>query len=156
MPVRIQGIEELRRELRASGVNADKALKKVYRRVARMEQTHARRNAVAVGGVYAKARTAIRGDQTARSASVGVSNSGRIPFAQAAYWGTKKRTGWYAGGQYHDHPRQHPEWVGNTWDVGRFDQGPYVINFTIAEDMPEIIDKFWSGIDETFADAFDD
>ena len=156
MPVRIEGMKEFRRELRkVDGTKSSKALKKVYRQVAQMEQRHARANATAAGGAFAKARTAIKGDQTIKSASLGISRSNRIPFAAATFWGTKKRSGWYARERYdQSRGQQHPEWVGNTWSVGSFTEGPYVINYTIAEDMDEIVGEFSKGLDEMFAEAF--
>ena len=151
--VEVQGLTQFRHDLRVLSGDAPKAMRKAHGRIASYVQGKARSNASAAGGVYAKARTQIRGNSSADSAEIGVSTSGLGP---VAFWGAKKRTGWYKAARYEESTRQHPEWVGNNWDVGDRLQGPYVINYTIHEELDEIVDRFGAEMDELFSQAFND
>jgi hypothetical protein len=151
--VEVEGFREFKRELRAVDNEAPKSMRKAHRRIASYVQGKARSNAGAAGGVYAKARNQIRGNSSATEASIGVREK---TVGSVAFWGAKKRTGWYKAARYEESTRQHPEWVGNTWDVGDRLQGPYVINYTIHEELDEIVDRFGAEMDELFSQAFND
>ena len=60
----------------------------------------------------------------------------------AAFWGAKKRTGWYADPRYRKSKRQHPIWVGNSWQAGAKGQGPYALNDAIADNRDRIFELF--------------
>lgn len=139
----IRGVKEFRRALKSIGPEWSKELRVVHKRIADMVVPHAQSRARGMGGVQAKAASRIVGRANQREARIGVSATGGVPFANVAFWGAKKRTGWYARGRYSGSPaRQHPEWVGNSWDVGVPGGGPYAINDTIAEDRPDVYDEY--------------
>lgn len=74
--------------------------------------------------------------------------------ANMAFWGGKKRTGWYTRYRFKDSPRaQHPAWVGNSWDVGVAGQGPYAINDTIAERLDDIQQMYGEAVDRIWGEA---
>lgn len=157
----VDGLADFQRDLAATGRNVDGEMKKAYRKISNHAQTKARKNAGATAGPFAErfraARTAIKSYATAREAAIGVSRSGRIPHAQATFWGTKSRSGWYGRAKYEASTgRQHPEWVGENWDAGVPGQGPYVLNYTIAEERDEIDEMFGDAMDELFLPAFPD
>jgi hypothetical protein len=143
------------RDLAEVADNEPKAMRKAYSRIASHTQSKARTNASLGGGQYAAAKSAIRGTSDATSAGLRVSRSGRVPFAQGVFWGAKGRFGWYAQSKYADSDgRQFPEWVGDNWEAGKPGEGPYVLNYTVAEELPEIIDRFGDAIDDLFDKPF--
>lgn len=157
MAAEVVGLREFRRALARVDDDWPKELTKAHRAIANHMQSKARSNASQGGGAYARARTAIRGQGFGDRATIGVSNSGRIPFAQATFWGTKKRTGWYAANRYKDSPgEQFPEWVGNNWDAAKKNEGPYVINYTLAEELDEVMKQYQQTLDVISAAAFPD
>lgn len=103
-----------------------------------------RRQATSMGGVYAKGAPAIVGAANVKAARIRVKATKQYRFAPAAFWGTKRRTGWYAARRFEGNSaQQHPPWVGASWDVGVKGQGPYAINDAIAENIEEMLD-LWS------------
>jgi hypothetical protein len=147
----IRGLKEFRKALRAMGPEWPKALRAANKRIAdkgaRLSQGYAR----GMGGVQAHFAGAIRGSATQRQARVGVSGRGG---ANVAFWGAKKRTGWYARSRYSGGPRQHPEWVGNTWDVAVAGQGPYAINLALATHRESLLDEYLDEIEALAHEAF--
>lgn len=93
----------------------------------------------------------IYGTGSARQAAVGVRRE-----ANAAFWGAKKRTGWYAAQKYAGGPTQHPEWVGNNWDVGVLGQGPYAINPAIFHELDNIERAYGEAVEDIARRAFPD
>lgn len=157
MRIDVDDVAEFRRDLALVTGNEPKAMRKAYGSIASHTQSKARTNASLGGGQYAKAKTAIRGSSDANSASLRVSRSGRIPFAQGTFWGALSRFGWYAQAKYAaSQGRQFEEWVGSNWTAGRVGEGPYVLNYTVAEELPQIIEEFGQAVDEMFGDAFNE
>lgn len=73
----------------------------------------------------AAAARQVKGSASAKGPRVRVASSGRVPYALAAIWGMKRRTGWYAAPRYaRSSGRQAPMWVGSSWDVGDPGEGP--------------------------------
>jgi len=102
-----------------------------------------RREASGMGGVYAKAAPAIVGVGNFKSARVRVKATKQYRFAPAAFWGTKRRSGWYAARRFESSGgEQHPPWVGAGWDVGVKGQGPYAINNAIADNIDDVL-QMW-------------
>lgn len=91
----------------------------------------------------------IYGTGSASKASIAVRQE-----ANAAFWGARKRTGWYAAPKYAGGPPQHPEWVGNSWDVGQLGQGPYAINPAIYHELDNIDRAYLQSIDDLARRAF--
>ena len=153
--VQIVGLADFRRDLKAVGDEWPKELRKVNKAVADKARDWARGEASSLGGVHAKASPAIKSFATATQAKVGVTvGDRRYPFAAVATWGAKRRTGWYAARRYTNSPRQHPPWVGNTWDTGVAGQGPYAINSAIARHERALAEMYMDGIEELAARAF--
>lgn len=153
----VRGLDDFRRELRQAGGDHAKALTKANRRVGREVAGKAKSNARLAGGVWAKAAPAISGRGNRDGASVGVANTNRAPMARPAFWGAKARTGWFANPvKYAGYSSQHPEWVGNRWEAASRTEGPYVINYTVLEEVPEILDVYGDEIEDLYRKAFPD
>jgi hypothetical protein len=151
----ILGIKELRRELRRLGPEWPKQLRKAHKELADWEAGRAQSRARSMGGVFARAATAIKGSGTQRQASISVRPTAKNPMAHAAFWGAKRQSGWYNAARYRgSRGQQHPTWVGNTWDVARRGQGPYAINEQLAADVDEIEARYTELIDDLFRRAF--
>lgn len=157
--ITVEGLREFRRRLQAVGPEFPKALRIAHRDIAqiaaRVSQDEARR----MGGVQRKASGAIRGRGSQQKASLTVrpSKSARNATAMAnvAFWGAKKRTGWYSRPRYSQSPaRQHPEWVGNTWDVMDPTGGPYAINAALARYEGDLMEALWAAFGRIIEQAF--
>jgi len=117
--------------------------------IAEMLAAKARTKAAGMGGVYAKGAPAIVGAGTVKAGRVRVKATGGYRFAPVAFWGTKRRTGWYAARRFEGSGReQHPYWVGNMFDVGVKGQGPYAINDAIAENIDELLELWEQRLQE--------
>jgi hypothetical protein len=150
----IEGLKEFRKELKAVDAAWPKAMQQAHKAISQEVAEAARGRASGMGGVQAKAAGAIKGYATAVQASAGFPSGG---VAGAAFWGTLRHTGWYAARRYSaSSRRQHPIWVGNSWEPGVAGQGPYAINDAIASDIDGIVDKFDAAIDDLVARAFPD
>lgn len=151
--VEVQGLAELRRELRRLENPREwtKELGRVQRDVAKKAAGWAQTSAKGMGGPQSHFATAIRGRGGVTGARIVVAR----PEANAAFWGAKKRTGWYARYRYSQSTgQQHPRWVGASWDVAKAGEGPYAINASLAARMPEIERMYLAGIDALTKRAF--
>jgi hypothetical protein len=151
--VDVQGLKEFRKELKAVDAGWPKVMQKLQKQLASDVADRARGVASGMGGVQAKAAGSIKGYATATSTSVGAPSGG---IAGAAFWGTLRHTGWYAAARYSASPRQHPVWVGNSWEPGVSGQGPYAINDTIADMLSEIDEWYLDMVTDLTAAAFPD
>lgn len=151
--VEVEGLRDLRRQLRAAGPEWPRAMRKGFKAIADEVADRAEANASAMGGVQAKAASKIRGYAGAAEASVGAPSGG---IAAVAFFGATKHTGWYARPRYSDSPPQHPKWVGNNWEPGVAGQGPYAINEAVAAEVPWILEQFEAVIDDVAGQAFPD
>jgi hypothetical protein len=107
------------------------------------------------GGAYAAAKTSIRGSSSAESAAVGLNRRSHHQFAAGTFFGAVDRFGWYAQEKYaNSEGRQFPDWVGSEWRGGVTGEGPYVINYTVDEERPRIIEMFGDAMDDLFGRAF--
>lgn len=151
--VQVQGLAELRKELRLlnGGKKWASELGKVSRKVSRAATLWARGEAVGMGGVQAHFARSIRGAGGAAGARIAVGKE-----ANAAFWGAKKRTGWYASPRFSGGKGNQPDWVGATWQVAVAGQGPYAINAALAAHINELIDMYADGIDDITSRAFPD
>jgi hypothetical protein len=148
--VEIRGLPEFRRELKVLDGNWPKELRKVHKTIAEEAARRSRGVAARMGGVQAKAATTIKGQSTQKAARISTSGIGHV-----AFWGAKKHTGWYAGGQYRiSTGQQHPDWVGNGWDVATMSGGPYAINPALAMYLPTMLDEYGDMIDDLARRAF--
>lgn len=153
--VRWYGLDEFRAELRKIDDDRGwaKELQQVNKKIADRAAEGARGIAVGMGGVWARAADAIGSSASAGAGRVVVNKSGRNPMANVAFWGALRRSGWNAG---HGGARQHPPWVGNSWDVATFSGGPYAINRALFFDLPEITADYMAMVDDVARRAFPD
>src|SRR5690606_27550271 len=87
-----------------------KANKDIAEHVARWAQDAARSGT----RQQASAAEAIKARATAKTARLAI--TGGPAYAKAAFWGMKRRTGWYAAQRYEASTgRQAPPWVGANW-----------------------------------------
>ena len=152
--IHVRGLNELRLALRRLGPEWPRALTRAHKTIAEEGAHQARMRAAGMGGVQAKAASAIKGTATERAAKISVSASGALPMANVAFWGAKRHSGWYAKPQYASGPAQHPKWVGNSWEVAVASEGPYAINPALAAYMPYLLDDFTEMIDDLMREAF--
>lgn len=106
-----------------------------------------------MGGVQAKAASAIGAKHTAKSAAVAVFPSWGDRMAPVAFWGAKKHTGWYSAARYRNSVAQHPTWVGSSWEVAG-SGGPYAINATLRTRIDELLDEYFKSIETLARSAF--
>ena len=133
-------ITELRKALAAAGPAWERDIVKAHREVGKVGANIARSAARSSGTSQQEAAAAAIGQSASKKgAKVTVGAPASAPFGRAAFWGAKRRTGWFAQDKYDRSPkRQFPEWVGNAWKVGQRGQGPHVINDALADHLDEI------------------
>lgn len=146
--VHVEGLDEFRAGLKhANNPRAFKTeLKKEERVIATEVAQTARGIASGMGGPFAHFAGAIVGKSTVQGASIGLGG----PYANDTFWGGKATTGWNAG---NDGARQHPEWVGASWDV-KEGQGPYALVPAIVELEPKIVHDYGVAVDRVTHQAF--
>lgn len=153
---------------KVGGVVADKARAEANRGDPRLSVPHNR--------MLEHFASKIVGKGTVSGARVGL--RGVKPEAVGAFWGAKGRSGWYldqsiesrridGSGRVqvdyrlaNDPSRggrpQFGRWVGNSWDAGRLDQGPYAINPAVAKNQALIEATYKEVTDDLLARAFPD
>jgi hypothetical protein len=153
----VEGLADFRKELKALPGDLDRELTKVHKKIASDEAGRVQSNARSAGGVYELAARAIKGVGRSLDASVGISNTKTAPMGNVAFWGAKKHTGWYAAEKYADSEgRQHEPWVGSSWEPASKTEGPYVLNYTLAEDLDQIVESYSGMLDDLVDKAFPD
>jgi hypothetical protein len=156
--VNVIGLREFRKALKAVGPEWPKELSRANREIAKIGERVSQTEARGMGGVQARAANAIKGSASAREARIQIkpSSGKRNPTAMAntAFWGAKKRTGWYRTKP--PGKPQHPEWVGNRWEVADLNSGPYAINAALARHLDDIVAAHRAALDRLAAKAFTD
>lgn len=153
--VEVDGLADFGRQLKA----AERDLAKEQRRANREVATQVVRwaQSAASGGTRQQAAAArqIRPRATTKAARLAIGASKSAPFARAAFWGSDKRTGWYAQAKYDGSAgRQSKPWVGNAWVAGQRGEGPYVLNDAIADHVEQIEQLYLGAVDRAMARAF--
>lgn len=128
--------------------------RKANKDVAALVATSAQGRAASGSKLERHFAAAIKPRSTQEFGRIAVVATGANAGANTAFFGAKRRTGWYAAKRYADSTRQFPEWVGNTWPVGVPGAGPYVINETIATFRPRIDDLYADAYERAFRKAF--
>jgi hypothetical protein len=152
--IQVLGLKEFRAELHRMDGNWDSALSLAHQKIASKGAILSRARAAGMGGVQAKAKSAIGEKHSVREAQVGVFASALDRMGPVAFWGAKRHTGWYAAGRYSRSPAQHPKWVGNAWAPLVAGQGPYAINDALAAAKNQLLDEYLEMIDRIAKDAF--
>lgn len=150
----ILGLREFQAALRKMNGEWDSAMSLAHQRIGSKGAAFARARARAGSRLQAKAASAIGERHTVRNAAVAVLPSRLDRMANVAYWGAKKRTGWYSKRRYEGSTRQHPVWIGNSWEVAQAGQGPYAINAALAEHREELLDEYLEQVDRIARAAF--
>jgi len=158
MAIEITGLREFRKALKAVGPEFPKELTRANRDVAKIAERVSQSQARSMGGIQARAASAIKGSANARSARIQIkpSKGKRNPTAMAnvAFWGAKKRTGWYRTKP--EGKAQHPEWVGSGWEVADMNSGPYAINAALARHLDDIVAAHSAALNRLAEAAFSD
>jgi len=144
----ISGLREFRAALRASMAQAPELLEDAHKKLADKAADLARARARGMGGVQARAASAIGGRGDEQAARISVLPSRVDKFGNVAFWGAIRHSGWYANPRYDGSTAQHPPWVGNDWDVAVAGQGPYAINDALAEHLDELLEFYEQMLDE--------
>lgn len=118
-----------------------KEARKTYRKVGTVAAKYARAAMREGDAQLAGSARAVRGTSNTTSASLGVSNR-VVPYALAATWGTKGRTGWYAAERFDGGRPNNPPWVGASWTVATAGEGPRGINDALAAHEDELVQLF--------------
>lgn len=138
--VHIRGLREFRRDLRMAGAQWPKALRDVNKEVGEAAAEWARGGASGAGGVVAKSAFSIVGAGTQTGARIRWGGSG-YEFADGAFMGAL---------QY----PQFRQWVGSSWKVAEFGQGPFGINDALAARKEEIGEMYLDALEDLAARAF--
>lgn len=158
MAIEITGLREFRKALKAVGPEFPKELTRANRDVAKIAERVSQSQARSMGGIQARAASAIKGSANARSARIQIkpSKGKRNPTAMAnvAFWGAEKRTGWYRTKP--EGKPQHPEWVGSAWEVADMNSGPYAINAALARHLDDIVAAHSAALNRLAEAAFSD
>lgn len=154
-------IKDFRKELKKIDAEWPKELAQAHRDVAKIAERVSQAEARRMGGVQRKAASAIRGRGNQRNAKLVIrpSKSKRAGTAMAnvAFWGAKRRTGWYAHAMFADSPTpQHPPWVGARWEVADPNDGPYAINVALYRNWDDLQAAYTAMIGRLTARAFPD
>ena len=137
--IEVEGLASFRSSLKRANANLDKEFGQAQRELGRLLVIDAKGKARA----SSTSRRHFAGKITMRSTRQGLILGIRDPkLSAAAFWGAKKRTGWYADPRYRKSKRQHPIWVGNSWQAGVKGQGPYALNDAIADNRDRIFELF--------------
>ncbi len=104
----------------------------------------ARANAGSDGGVEAKAAAAIKAVKSASELAITITSTTAHPYALGAFYGAKRY-------------KQFADWVGNQWEPGASDDGPYAVAPAITAEAPKMLEAYGAAtvdfFNERFADA---
>lgn len=126
--VGVEGLGELSRALKELGPEFPKEMRKVNKTTAEKVAQHARSNALALGGVAAKAAPSVKASAGVKSAGVALGGQ-RYPFAAGAEFGSVRF-------------KQFPIWRGNGSDAG------YFLYPAIREDADQIHADYMQALDD--------
>lgn len=153
----VKGLKEFRAALRELPGEWKRELADINKRVSDEAAQWARAEASNGTRMQRAAADAIVGAGTAARAAVSVAPGTADPFANAAFWGARRRTGWYAGQQYRQSVgRQFPAWVGAGWAPAVEGQGPYAINPALARHQDDLINEWGDAFEHLASRAFPD
>lgn len=137
--VRVEGLRDLSRHLRAIDKSLARDLRIANKAAAETVLAEARRRASSLGGVAAKTAPTLRASGEQQRATVRLGGA-RAPYALGAEFGAKRY-------------RQFKPWRGNQW--GGFSGGPgYFLHPAIRETADEIVGQYGNLLDKLTAKAF--
>ncbi len=181
--VDIERMDEVLRTLRTVGDDLPKQIRKANKAAAEILVGPTKRLSNLGTGQQDKLATTIRAGATQMAAKIVIGNA-RMPFAMAAFMGSRVRAGWfanpkYASGRESSSPNinvrrvaslggarsetfgQFPPWVGNQWDPGESWDGhatgePYVLGDALRASKDDFIREYVAAIDVLMDQAFPD
>lgn len=138
--LKVDGLRELNRSLRAIGPEAQVELKEASRKVAQFVADDAKAAAMSLGGLAEKTAPSIKPVGGVNGAGVAFGGA-RYPFGGVAEFGAyaTKRTGWYANKPL-GKPQFEP-WRGNDRGAG------YFVYPSIRQDEDRIFTEFTDAVD---------
>jgi hypothetical protein len=148
--VRIEGLRELQRDLRALDSKLPAELRKVNLAVAQMVVAKAQAKAAGEGRMAAKAATVLKARGEQRGASVVLANTASVPFALGAEFGAGRNsprhrtTGTYQG------YNQFQPWLGSGAGAG------YFLYPTIRGESDHIVEAYEKRLAALLARVFPD
>lgn len=147
--VRVHGLKEFRKGLRATGGRkASKAIGKAHRDVARFGANKAKS---ALPSRVRKSVLRARGNQQGAFVDIVPRRGDEV----AVVMGAKRRFGWYRNPRYADSAgRQFNEWVGNQWVPGERGGKPYFIGDALNAAVPEAEKVLLDAYEQAAADAY--
>lgn len=143
------------RDLRDAQAGLAKEKRRANKEVAEFVASAARVKAAGGTKIQRHFAGAIQGRSTQYVARIGVSAAGKWWGANTAFFGAKRRTGWYAAKKYAGSPaRQFPEWVGAGWEYASRTEGPYAINAALADVLPRVEELYIEAHERAYKRAF--
>lgn len=152
----IAGLDAFKAAIARMGSLWDAEFSLLNQKVASKAAADARTRARGGSPLEAKSASAIGERHSKDRAAVAVLPSWADRMANVAFYGAKRRTGWYDRARYNDSTPQHPEWVGSSWDVAVAGQGPYAINNSLAAHLKDYQEEWLDGVLGMAARAFPD
>lgn len=147
MDLRITGLRDFTRELKAVDRDLGKELRQAHLQIARLIEGRAQARMLRGGPQAAEAAKGVKGRATQKQAMLSITN--RPPFTLPVVMGQRRRSGWYAARRFRGSTaRQFQPWVGNQWDPGETGGKPYFVGPAINESIDEAIDLFGDAIDD--------
>jgi hypothetical protein len=144
-------VKALRRELRRLRPESPEWSKKfaqINKQAGEIIVSEARARASSGSRQQATAAQAIKASASQRGVQVRIAGGSGVPYALAAFWGMKRRSGWYSAKRYAaSMGRQTAPWVGSSWEVGG-PGGPYAINPAIRAKLDEVLDQWGDAVEE--------
>ena len=134
--IKTEGFKELSRTLKALGGDFQSKLKNTNFSVANFVKGKAENRARGLGGVAAKAATALRASKTTAYAAIRLGGA-RYPWALGAEFGSKKY------GQF-------KPWRGTMNDAGRYG---YFLGPTIRDNRQQIVTEWQRGVEKILNEA---
>lgn len=142
-------------DLRDAQAGLAKEKRRANKEVAEFVATRARSDARSGTRMERHFAAAIQGRATQNLARIGISSSKTNWGANTAFFGAKRRTGWYAKARYAPSPSpQFPEWVGIGWPYASKSAGPYVLNAALADVLPQVEQLYIDAHERAYKRAF--
>lgn len=155
--VQISGVDfdDFISDLRDAQQGLAKEKRRANREVADFVAAAARARATSGTKLQRHFASAIQPRSTQYVARIGLSTGGKNWGANTAFFGTKRRTGWYAKGKFAASPTpQFPEWVGIGWQYASRTEGPYVLNAALADVLPTVEELYLDAHERAYKRAF--
>ena len=153
----VQGFEELFAGMKKATQSLSRETRKANLVVSKQDVEWAQQKARSGSRLEQRAAVGIgpsATNATARIRMIPAQNGTDAALAAPAFWGMKKRVGWFANKKYEAYGSQMPTWVGNGWTAGRPGQGPYVIRDVLVDRIDDIEAMYATAYEAALKGAF--